>query len=83
MARKIILTLEVEIDDLPDEEREDCADIEDISVDELPLLKDYELHELAQPIGGDLSERNEEIWSGTGVFVRITGSKILDVKEVA
>ena len=70
MKRTLICTLEIDLGELPDNERAECAKMADTTPDNLPSLANIEPHELSECIESAI-EQNEEFFSGSGLFAKI------------
>lgn len=81
MARRIRITVEVELADLSDEERAECARLDGCSPEALPTVDDYEAYELTGPLVEGLSD-DAAIWEGTGVYARVAKVDLLASEEI-
>lgn len=74
MKRKIRMTLDVEIEDLPKAERRQAALDADCREGELPRVEDISPSELAELIAGSLPI-NEEMFGGSEMYCKITKAR--------
>ena len=75
MSKTLIVTLEVDLDDLSPDEREEAAGATGSSPDDLPEIGDYGADEFAECFEG-LEVVSEELFAGSNVFATITGSRV-------
>jgi hypothetical protein len=81
MKRTLIVTLEVEFEDLSDDAREETANLIEELPEELPSLADYEASELAEPFGYlKTAIDTEEFLAGSDIMASITASQVVECK---
>ncbi|HBN47621.1 hypothetical protein [Thalassospira xiamenensis] len=81
MKRTIIMTLEVDFEDLPDAKRAAIAKECEEHAEELPSLADYEASELADPFSYlDTAIDTQDFLAGSELIADLTGSRIIDSK---
>lgn len=76
MKRTLIVTLAVDLGELPDEERANCAKLEECEPSDLPSLSDVDPDDVAECIQGEV-ENSEEMFAGWGLYTAITGVRII------
>lgn len=76
MKRTVIVTLEVEFEDLSDDARKAIAKETEEHPDELPGLVDYKASELISPYGYQVSI----IDGGHDIMASITASQVIECK---
>jgi hypothetical protein len=76
------VTLEIDVDDLPADERKRHAEEMEMSVDDIPALANTEAREAAEPleyIGGDIIT---DLFAGTDTFVTYKDVRVLAAEYV-
>ena len=75
MSKTLIVTLEVDVDDLSPDERKEAARLAECSLKYLPYLGDYGAEEIADCLEG-LEAYSDDLFAGSNVFAAITGSRV-------
>lgn len=77
MKRTLIMTIEVDFEDLSDEKRAAIAKECEEHPEELPQLADYEASELAEPFGClDTAIDTQDFLAGSEIIADLTGSRV-------
>ena len=79
MSKLLIVTMQIEVDDLPDDERAEEASLSLSHIDDLPTLEEADEWEVAGCVS-DAIDTSEEIFSGSDMFVRIIETKVLNAE---
>jgi hypothetical protein len=76
MKKTMRLVLEIDVQDLSEEDRADCADL---ALDDgpLPTLDDYSANEIAE-VFEDMDEG--ELFAGSMVYARLGGSRVVSAE---
>lgn len=81
MKRTIIVTLEVDFEDLPDDKRAAIAKECQERPEELPSLADYEASELAEPFSYlETAIDTDDFLAGSELIADLTGSRTIESK---
>jgi hypothetical protein len=77
--RKLQVTLEIDVADLPKEQRKELAREQECKASDLPSLKDTEAGEVASVLEGiGMEGISEELFAGSDVYVRFTDARIVN-----
>jgi hypothetical protein len=95
---KLRVTLEIEVGDLPDEQRRELQDgvnflepgvlaDEDDDLEALPSLADYEIDEIQDVVseafqGLSFYDIQSDLWSGSGCYICMTDVKVVTVDQM-
>lgn len=81
MGKKTLrIVVDVDLGELPDNERKECAKLDGCEPSELPSLDDASAFELAECLCGSFD--NEETWGGSGIYCKVAGVKIVSQEFV-
>lgn len=81
MKRTLIITLEVDFEDMSDDARAEIAKEVEEHPDEIPSLTDYEPSDLAEPFGYlKTAIDTQEFLAGSDIIADLTGSRIINSK---
>lgn len=75
MKRTLICTLEIDLEEMPDDEREAQAKLEKETPDNLPSVADLEPHEVADAARLAV-ETSEEFFSGSNMYAKIAAVRV-------
>ena len=83
MKRKMRLVLEIEIDELSDDFRAECAKGMCSNVEELPTVADIELRPLGYMIAEAIESEGfgEFIWPGSDDYGQISAARVVECAE--
>lgn len=70
MKRTLICTVEIDLEELPDAEREECCGPAGCTLDELPSLADIGPSDLVESVEGVI-EHAEDFFAGTEMYAKI------------
>lgn len=86
------VTIDLMVEDLPDEEMQRHGDEADMSLDELPTLEQTDVREIASVLDGGLTPPGphgiagevirEMLFEGTDLFVTFTSAKVVSAEWV-
>lgn len=75
--RTMLVLLEIEVDDLTEEDRAECARDMEEPVDTIPTLAKTTVGEAASVLDGIGTEISRDLFAGSDVYVRYVRSEVL------
>lgn len=83
MPKTMRVTVEIDVDDLPEDRRvELAADTMQEPPEELPGLNDYDAKEAAEALENITEDTSAELFAGSDLYVRFTECRVIDAEWI-
>lgn len=77
MKRKLLISFEIEVTDLTEKERKECARSEDCKPKDLPRLSEVSADDLGRVIEGAIMSPGTELFGGSCIYAKFTRANLV------